>query len=55
MSENCADPSLNLPVQESMGKTTAVLNPLSPSGTYMVHKKPIIFSTPGLQGLSCIP
>ena len=28
------------------------LNPWSPGGTYMVHKKPLFLSTPGLQGLN---
>ena len=27
------------------------VNPPSPGGTYIVHKKPIFLSTPGLQGL----
>ena len=27
------------------------INPLSSGDTYMVHKKPIFLSTPGLQGL----
>ena len=28
------------------------VNPWSPGGTYIVHKKPIFLSTPGLKGLS---
>ena len=29
-------------------------NPLSPGGTYIVHKKPIFFSIPRLQGLRMV-
>ena len=34
--------------------TPTSFDPLSPGDTYILHKKPIVFSTPGLQGLSVV-
>ena len=35
---------------ESISKFVAAINPLSPGGIYMVHRMPVIFSTPSLKG-----
>ena len=36
----------------SVASIWTLLNPLSPSGTYMVHEKSVFLSTPGLQWLT---
>ena len=44
--------SSSLKICQHPRKVVIFINPLSLGGTYMLHKKPLLCSTPGFQGLT---